>query len=182
MERLFITGYRDWELGIFSSTDPQKSVIKYALTNYLKNQIENHDLKWLISGANLGVEQWALEVGLELKVDYDLKVSMMVPYLDFEKHWKDDKQTNFNLLKGKVDFFASTSNKPYDNFKQLKNYQTFMRQHTDSALMVYDPEFEGKPKYDYAYFNDQDDYQLDLISMDDLTQAAEDYQEGQQEW
>lgn len=180
MERLFVTGYRDYELGVFDTKDKKVTVIKYALTIYFKNLIENQGLKWIITGGNLGVDQWALEVGLELKSDYDLKVAMMVPYLDFEKNWKEPRQTNFNLLKNKVDFFASTSNHPYNNFKQLQNYQDFIFNHTDSALLVYDPEFEGKPKYDYHYLSDRQNqnYRVDLLSMDDLSQAAEDYQES----
>lgn len=34
MKRLWVTGYRSYELSIFSDKDPKLTVIKYTLTNY----------------------------------------------------------------------------------------------------------------------------------------------------
>ena len=61
-----------------------------------------------------------------------------------------------------------------------------MFQHTDRALLVYDPEYPGKSKYDYEmiekHLEKRDDYQLDLVDYYDLEQAARDYEENQREW
>ena len=37
MKRLWVTGYRSYELSIFSDKDPKLTVIKYTLTNCIKN-------------------------------------------------------------------------------------------------------------------------------------------------
>ena len=40
MKRLWVTGYRSYELSIFSDKDPKLTVIKYTLTNYFKSLLE----------------------------------------------------------------------------------------------------------------------------------------------
>jgi len=77
VSRLWMSGYRSYELNVFSDQDDKLKVIKYALTSYLTEQIED-GVDWLITGGQLGVEQWCAEVGLELKKIYpELKVAMM---------------------------------------------------------------------------------------------------------
>ena len=183
MQRLWVTGYRSYELNVFGDRDPKITVIKYALKNYFINLLENGELDWIITGANLGVEQWTAEVGIELSQRYPVRVSMMIPYEGFANRWNENNQAKFINLKEKVDFFASTSDKPYQSPVQLRNYQNFMIQHTDSAMMIYDPEHPGKPKYDYNLiqkYQETKDYPLDLIDFYDLQDAAEEYQENHQ--
>ena len=185
MERLWLTGYRSYELSVFSDTEPKVEVIKYVLEKRLKNELENNDLKWLITGGNLGVEQWAIEVALELKKDYPIKVAMITPYAEFEHNWKEDKQVKFNQLRAKVDFYATVSNEPYKNFMQLKNYQTFMLGHTDYALLVYDTEHEGKPKYDYDVIlkeAEHREYPVELIDFYELEEGGNDLAESRRGW
>ncbi len=45
MERLWLTGYRSYELSVFSDTEPKVEVIKYVLTKRLQDEIENNGLK-----------------------------------------------------------------------------------------------------------------------------------------
>ena len=66
MQRLWVTGYRSYELNTFSDNDPKIAVVKYVLKRRFVDLIEEGQLDWIITGANLGVEQWAAEVGLEL--------------------------------------------------------------------------------------------------------------------
>lgn len=181
MQRLWISGYRSYEFGVFNPKDKKIIVIKYAIKNYLRRLLEEGQLDWVISGPNLGVEQWGLEVALELQQEYDLHTSMMTPYLDVEKRWNETNQTQFLQLKDKVDFYASTSNSPYKNPGQLRNYQNFMLTHSDRSLMIYDPEHPGKPKYDYELiksYQEKKDYPLDLIDFYDLQDAAQEYNEN----
>ncbi|MBW8009140.1 DUF1273 domain-containing protein [Lactobacillus helveticus] len=183
MQRLWVTGYRSYELNVFGDKDPKITIIKYTLKNYFKGLLENDQLDWIITGANLGVEQWTAEVGLELGKKYPLRTSIMIPYEKFADRWNENNQTKFLILKERVDFFASTSNLPYQNPVQLRNYQNFMLQHTDRALMVYDTEHPGKPKYDYNLiqkYQKAEEYPLDLIDFYDLQDAAEEYQEAHQ--
>lgn len=182
MKRLWVTGYRNYELNVFGQKDPKIAVIKYALSNTLTNLLEDAELDWLITGPNLGVEQYAIEVGLELRKKYPLKVSMMTPYQNFAHRWNEDNQNKFLALKDQVDFYASTSNSDYHSPVQLRNYQNFMLLHTDSALMIYDPEFPGKPKFDYELINkyqQNHDYELNLIDFFQLQDLAQKYEESQ---
>ena len=67
MRRLWVTGYRSYELNVFKDDDPKVQVIKKVLTDYLKNYLEEDPEEcWLISGPQMGVERWALECGLTL--------------------------------------------------------------------------------------------------------------------
>lgn len=180
MNRLWVTGYRSFELGVFNQTDPKVQVIKYALKKRLIEKITTGELEWLISGGNLGTEQWALETALEVKKEYDLKIAMMVPYEDFEKNWQEDKQLTYQQLKNNVDFFATTSKHPYQNFMQIKNYQDFMINHTDEALLVYDLEHPGKTQYEYDLiekYQNQNEYDLNLLDFYDLEDSGNELDE-----
>lgn len=87
----------------------------------------------------------------------------------------------YQKLLEQVDFTASTSNYPYMSPAQLKNYQTFMLEHTDRAVLIYDPEHPGKPKYDYEViknYQKSHDYPVDIIDFYDLQEAAEEYEEN----
>ena len=56
-----------------------------------------------------------------------------------------------------------------------------MLEHTDRALLLYDPEHPGKPKYDYEAikkYQEKSDYPLDIIDFYDLQEAAEEYEEN----
>lgn len=181
MQRLWVTGYRSYELNVFNDHDPKITIIKYALKNYFISLLEEGQLDWIITGANLGVEQWAAEVGVELNKKYPVRTSMMIPYEEFANRWNENNQAKFINLREKVDFFASMSSTPYQGPLQLRNYQNFMIQHTDRALMIYDTDHPGKPKYDYNLiqkYQEAKEYPLDLIDFYDLQDAAEEYQEN----
>ena len=40
MRRLWVTGYRGYELNVFKDSDPKVKVIKKVLTEHLKNYLE----------------------------------------------------------------------------------------------------------------------------------------------
>ena len=182
MQRLWVTGYRNYEINAFGDQDPKIKIVKLVLKKRLQTMLENGQLDWVITGANLGVEQWASEVAIELRETYPVRISMIIPYEEFAHRWNEANQTKFLNLKEQVDFFASTSNQPYQSPVQLRNYQNFLLTHTDSALMVYDPESPGKPEYDYNLirkYQETNDYPLELIDFYDLQDEAE--EQAQQE-
>lgn len=179
MSRLWVTGYRAYELGIFKPDDPKVAVLKYALKMALINQLEQ-GVDWIITGPQLGVEQWTIEIINEIKGDYDVKVAMIAPYQNVEKNWKPERQVQLQQLKALVDYYASVSKHEYQNPSQLHAYQNFMLTHTDGALLIYDPEFEGKTMYDYkviGLYQQQKSYPLQAISFDDLQEYAIEYSE-----
>lgn len=93
MTRLWVTGYRAYELGVFKNDDLKVAVIKYALKRELINQFEQ-GVDWIITGPQLGIEQWTIEVVNELKADYAVQVAMMAPYLNVEKIGKKKSKPN----------------------------------------------------------------------------------------
>ncbi|KRM72669.1 DUF1273 domain-containing protein [Lacticaseibacillus brantae] len=185
LSRLWLTGYRSFELNVFGDKDPKLVVLEYALTNSLRVFLDD-GLEWVISGGELGIEQWGLEAATKLKADYPkLQTAMMLPFSDFGNRWSENNQAHLAQLKLQVDFTASVSQQPYQNPSQLHQYQDFMLQHTDGALMVYDPEFPGKAKYQYdaiLRYQEHHDYPFTQISMSDLEEAAQNYADSQQDF
>lgn len=182
MRRLWVTGYRSYELNVFKDDDPKVKVIKKTLTDYLKNYLEEEtDECWLITGPQMGIERWSLECGLDLKKSYQqLKLALMEPYTEFAQRWNETNQEKLAVIKGKVDFTAPVTDHPYQSPQQLRAYQRFMLTHTDGILMVYDPEYPGKPKYDYRQaqqYQAEHQYPLTLIDFDELQETATEWQE-----
>ncbi|KRO18218.1 DUF1273 domain-containing protein [Lacticaseibacillus saniviri] len=185
MDRLWLTGYRSYEMNVYGDSDPKLPIIKETLKNQLIQALDN-GMTWLISGGELGTEQWGLEVGIALKADYpDLQTSLMTPFTDFGSRWQEDNQDKLSALKAQVDFTASVSQAPYQKPAQLSGYMQFMLQHTDGALLLYDPEVEGKPKFQYAAiqrYQENHDYPLTLITLEDLEEEARNLADQQNDY
>lgn len=175
MSRLWISGYRSYELGVFGDKDPKIEIIKFALQDAINQKIDN-GVEWIITGPQLGVEQWGAEVALQAKEDYpELKVAIMRPFAEFGNQWNETNKMKLADLMKQVDFSDQVSDQPYTNPSQLKNFQAFMLSHTDEALFVYDEEHEGKSKYDYLaaqQFANQHPYPITLIDFDQLQEYA----------
>ena len=186
MRRLWLTGYRSYELNAFQDDDPKVAVVKRVLTQRLTSLLEeDNDEFWVITGPQLGVEQWGAAVALELKKSFrQLKVAMMLPFADFGQQWNATNRDRLLNLRDRVDFAREVTTKPYESPEQLRLYQRFMLDHTDRMLMVYDPDHPGKPKYDYELaqkYGDQRDYPVDLVDFDELQEAAIEWGEEQRE-
>lgn len=181
MQRVWITGYRAYELGVFSDTDPKFKVINFALHQLIKQAVED-GMTWLISGGQLGIEQWAVGEGLALKTDYpELNVALMTPFTHFGNQWKPDNQAKLATLIEQSDFHASVSDHDYSSPQQLRNYQEFMLTHTDGAILVYDVDNEGKSQYDYdaiTAWQDAHEYPVQVIDFDQLQEFSYEFQEN----
>lgn len=180
MQRVWITGYRAYELGVFSEKEPKFLVLQFALKKLISQAIED-GTTWLITGGQMGIEQWAAQVGIKLKSDYpELQVAMMTPFTHFGNKWKPDNQARLATLLSQVDFHASISNHDYSSPQQLRNYQEFMLTHTDGAILVYDVDNKGKSRYDYnaiVNWQDKHDYPLQLIDFDQLQEFSYEFAE-----
>lgn len=186
MKRVWVTGYRAFELNVFKDDDPKVTVIKEVLSQLLKEKLnETTDIFWLLAGANLGVDQWAAEAGLALKKDYNqLKVAVITPYEHFGQRWNESNQAKLARLTQRVDFASSVTKGPYQTPGQLRAYTDFMLNYSDEAIIVYDPDHEGKPKWDYAAMEraqEQKNYPVRLVDFDELQNAAEEWGERQLE-
>lgn len=179
--RLWITGYRSFELGIFNQKDLKLKIIKYALKKEILRYLDE-GLEWVLVGGQLGIEQWAFEVVKELQVDYpELKVALMLPDKSFGSNWKENNQEVLATLKKTADFVDTVFNVEKVNLMQLNMYKKFMLDHTDAALIFYDEEFEGKAKYDLKaienYRETFDNYAVNQVVMDELEEYLHEYQE-----
>lgn len=187
MRRIWVSGYRAFELAVFSDRDPRRQVVDAVLKERLRQWLnESGEESWVLSGPQLGVEQWALRAALALKSDYhQLRVAMMLPFADFDQRFNEAHQAELALLRDQVDFAAEVSPAPYQSPQQLRNYQRFMFDHTDQLLLVYDPDQESeegnksKPYWLYRATRDLQragrDYPLDLVDMDALQEGAEEW-------
>ena len=183
MKRLWTTGYRAYELGVFDEKDPKVAVIKEVLQKELCYQLDSTSEEfWLITGPQMGVERWSIESALAIKDDYpQLKIALMEPYADFAARWNENNQARLAAVKAQVDFAGRVSEKKYESPEQLRAYQNFMLYYTDGALLIYDPEREGKTVWDWRAINryreQNSDYSMRMIDFDELQEAAEEYSE-----
>jgi len=183
MKRLWTTGYRAYELGVFDEKNPKVAVIKDVLQKQLRYQLDSTSEDfWLITGPQVGVERWSIESALTIKVDYpQLKIALMEPYADFAARWNENNQARLAAIKAQVDFAGRVSEKKYESPEQLRAYQNFMLHYTDGALLIYDPEREGKMVWDWRAINryreQNADYSMRMIDFDELQEAAEEYSE-----
>ncbi|ANZ58189.1 hypothetical protein BGL34_01305 [Fructilactobacillus lindneri] len=180
MNRIWVSGYRNYELGVFDNKSPKALIIKLAIKEQLKQLIEN-GCEWIITGVQLGTEQWTIEIANQLKEEYpnQFKIGIMLPFKDFGKKWNEANQIQMQHLLSIADFSASVSDHPYESPQQLKNYQTFMLTHTDGALFLYDTDNEGKTMYDYNatnYYMKNHNYTMQIIDFDDLQETANELQ------
>ena len=183
MKRLWTTGYRAYELGVFDEKNPKVAVIKDVLQKQLRYQLDSTSEDfWLITGPQMGVERWSIESALTIKVDYpQLKIALMEPYADFAARWNENNQARLAAIKAQVDFAGRVSEKKYESPEQLRAYQNFMLHYTDGALLIYDPEREGKTVWDWRAINryreQNADYSMRMIDFDELQEATEEYSE-----
>ncbi|SEK37030.1 Uncharacterized SPBc2 prophage-derived protein YoqJ [Carnobacterium iners] len=172
---LLVSGYRSFELGIFKDDDPKVAIIKKCLKEEIKAYIEE-GVQWVLTTGQFGVEQWTIEVVEELKIDYpEVKQGIIFPFTEFGSNWNEKNQMALIQLKKTVDFTDSVSHQPYKDPSQLKNHQSFLLQKTQAALLVYDPENEGKTKWIYqAILKKQraGEYDCRLIDFDQLQNTA----------
>ncbi|WEG72635.1 DUF1273 domain-containing protein [Vagococcus intermedius] len=176
MKRVYLSGYRSFELGIFKESDAKIEVIKKVLKERLVSYLED-GLEWVILGGNLGVEQWGSEVVNTLKNEYpELKVAVLLPFEEFGNSWNEKNQTALFEMKQQADYVNTVSHQPYNTPQQLKNHTQFLLSHTDGSLLLYDEEHLGKTDYYYKdarKYQETNNYQLELITMYDLQNSVD---------
>lgn len=176
IQRLYVTGYQSYELGIFSENDPRVQVIKNVLKRELTALIEN-GLEWVMISGSLGTEIWAGQIVNELKEEYpEIKLAIIFPFEKFGSNWKEHNQLYLSELVQTANFVDSVSHHPYQNPGQFKNHVSFLLQHTDAALVVYDAEYPGKSQYflaDVEKYQEKNSYEMLTITMDDLENSLD---------
>lgn len=180
IKNLYVSGYRSYEVGVFSKEDPKLFYIKEFFKRRLIGYIES-GLEWVIISGNLGTELWVAEVVLDLKEMYpEINLGVLLPYLEFSGNWNEKNQADYNVIVQKADYMNYTSNKPYDNPGQLKNNQAFIIQNTDGCLLFYDTENEGKVSFvhDMALkYQENHPYEIERVGFDELQWFVNDLEE-----
>lgn len=181
IKNLWVSGYRSYELGIFQKDDPKEKVIKDLLEQELINYCEN-GLQWVLTGGQLGIDQFVVGAVQELKKqEYELKVAVMMPFMNMQSRWNEKNQEIFMNNLEKADYHNYVSQQDYSSPGQFKIWQQFMLQHTNGALFVYDEEHPGKSKYEVdaiKQYQEQNDYDFQTIDFYDLQDFVDSQQDS----
>ena len=86
-EALIITGYRNYEIGVFQEKDPKIKVLKKVIRETLIPLIED-GITWIVIGGNLGVELCAGVFVFVLKEEYpQMQVAPLFPFDGWGEYW-----------------------------------------------------------------------------------------------
>jgi uncharacterized phage-like protein YoqJ len=134
----------------------------------------------IVSG-QLGVELWAAEIVLELKLEFpELQLAVITPFLEQEKNWNEQKQEHYHSVLEAADFVSSVTKREYEGPWQFKARNQFLLDHTDGMLIIYDEENPGTPKFimeEAAARVENEGYELMTITSHDLQVVVEEEQE-----
>lgn len=184
MDRIWMTGFRSYELGVNGAKDPKLAVIKFAIERLLRTSIED-GADWLITGGQMGIEQWAIEVALDLQAtDYpEFQIALMTPFAKFGAQWNENNQEKLSQLKSRVNFSSTVHQGDFGGRAQMQAYQRFMLTHTDKGIIFFDEEAtESKARYDdtaMREYSENFDYPVTRIDLDRLQDYATEYQDSQ---
>lgn len=148
MKNLLITGYRAHELGIYNNKHEGIPYIRKAIRDRLLPLAEE-GLEWVLTPGQYGVDLWACEAVLELKLEYpELKCAIITAFQSQEEQWSEEKQHYFRDLISKVDYFASISKEGYLGPWQFSARDDLLLRKSDGILLVYDEDNgEASPKF-----------------------------------
>jgi uncharacterized phage-like protein YoqJ len=177
MKTLLVTGYRAHELGIFDSKHQGIPYIKKALKNRLLPLVEE-GLEWVITPGQYGVDLWACEVVLELKMQYPaLKLGIITAHAAPEEKWKEEKQNEYRRIVAEADYYGAVSNAPYDGSWQFRARDDLLFRKSDGILLFYDEDAaEGSPKFikERAWkLHAEGDYEFYLMHAEEIQNIAD---------
>ncbi|UBH14376.1 DUF1273 domain-containing protein [Macrococcus armenti] len=183
MKSIYITGYKPFELNIFNNKQHEVKYIKLYLQQRIKEYIEE-GLEWVIIEGQLGVELWAAEVVIRLKKHYDIKLSIITPFLEHFSKWNEENQLYYSQICARADFVTSAHDSTYQGGHQFRNTDQFVLDNTEGTLLFYDEEYEGSAKYfkkTLVDFASKNQYNIDIITMQDLSDFVNNYIEEHSE-
>lgn len=91
MKSIAVTGYKNFELGIFKKDADEAVYIKETIKRHLLPLVED-GLEWVIISGQLGIELWAGDVVAELKADYPIKLAILEPFEKQSANWNEANQ------------------------------------------------------------------------------------------
>ena len=97
----------------------------------------------------------------------------------FETHgenWNEGNQMKLSRFK-QVDFVKYAYPR-YEHKGQLRDYQQFLLENTNSSYLFYDEENETRLAYIYQMMKEQEDYFIKILTFDQLNELAENFSEN----
>lgn len=148
MKNLLVTGYRAHELGIYNNKHEGIPYIRQAIKNRIL-LLAAEGLEWVLTPGQYGVDLWACEAVLELKLDYpELKCAIITAFQHQDEQWNEEKQHYFRDLTSKVDYFAAISKEGYLGPWQFSARDDLLLRKSEGILLVYDEDSgEASPRY-----------------------------------
>lgn len=178
IKTLAVTGYRPWELGIFSEKHPGIRIIQHVLYNRMRAFAEE-GTEWFVTSGQPGVEWWAAEAVHKLKAEFpDVKLSVLMPFLEQEARWPEAMKEKYFEMLARADHVAAITRRPYESPAQLRLKNDFIVQKTDGLLIVYDEDMPGSPVYFLRAAERRaagDDYPVFYINRYDLEDAEREW-------
>ncbi|GGL48444.1 SLOG family protein [Sporolactobacillus putidus] len=180
-EAILVTGYKPHELGIFTADHDGITVIRHCLKRQIR-ELAVQGTKWFVISGQAGIELWAGDACLEVKKEdgLDINLAVLVPFLNQEERYKDWLKEQYHQILEAADFTGAISKRPYESPVQLRQKNDYLVAKTDGALILYDEETPGSPKYCLAAAKRKarcQDYPIRMIDRYDLSFAAEELQE-----
>ncbi|MGD6815812.1 DUF1273 domain-containing protein [Metabacillus sp. 84] len=179
MKTIAVTGYKPHEIGVFSKSHPAVFYIKKLIEKELRVLVEE-GLEWVVISGQLGVELWAAEVVIELRLEYpELQLAVLTPFLGQEEKWNPANKEQYESILMEADFTDSITKRPYESPKQFILKNQFIIQKTDGLLLIYDEEKPGSPKFLYdtaRKMSTQHEYTIRAFSFFDLQMIVEELQ------
>ncbi|MFA9559642.1 SLOG family protein [Evansella sp. AB-rgal1] len=151
-EVLAVTGYKPHELGIFNEKHNHLPFLKFAIKKKLKTLIEEFDIKWVITSGQPGVELWAAEAVLQLKVEYPtIQLATLSPFYEQEEKWGDPIKDLYLKIWNNSDYKDYITKRKYDDPSQLRLKNQFIIEKSNAFLVLFDEYTEGSPTYYLTY-------------------------------
>lgn len=122
------TGHRPNKIGGYSDNPIQQKIRRAIKDTLIKLQPEK-----AISGMALGVDQWAAEICVELKIPF----IAAVPFLGQEKIWPAASQQKFRELLKKADTVQIVCDGEYAAWK-LQKRNEWMVDHCGTLIAIWD--------------------------------------------
>ena len=175
MTTALVLGYSAFDLGLFNEKDVRLKVIKKAIRRDLESLAEE-GLKWLVFTGTLGFEYWVLDVAQEMKTEYGFQLATIFAFETNGENWNEGSQMKLSRFK-QVDFVKYAYPR-YEHKGQLRDYQQFLLENTNSSYLFYDEENETKLAYVYQLMKEKKDYFIKKLTFDQLNELAENFSEN----
>lgn len=178
--RVFITGYRHYELGIFKDSQPEVKVLRDFLRSSIIRLIEE-GAEWFIIQGYTGIEMYAANEIIDLKADYDIKLGVLKPFHEFDDRYSESHKIELNNILAHADFHKFIFDRPYKDPSMFRAINAFITEHTDYGYIVYDSETETNLKYIFSLMlelNEKNQYNIERIQFDDINTFVNDRYDG----